>query len=280
MMALGNRQIVAFVWCLLCGGSLQSRGDEGDSLIQSEVRSSDSFRMVRVEYDSMGGNGEAWYAYEGRIWQRWETDYPRAELNFLFRLSELTSLVSNPVPMSLKLTDDRLFDYPFVFMSDVGWQTLSREEMRVLKVYLENGGFLWVDDFWGSAEWDHFERVCQRAFPEWEWRELAASHPILNAVYPLDSCPQVPARLFYENTGLDYDPPWIHRQPNGGAADLSQVHLKGLFNREGRMLAVATHNTDIADGWEREGEDKEYFERFSVRTYALGINILVYAFTH
>ena len=45
-------------------------------------------------------------------------------------------------------------------------------------------------------------------------------------------------------------------------------------------MAVATHNTDIGDGWEREGEDKEYFERFSVKSYALGLNIIVFALTH
>lgn len=279
-MAFRKEQFVVLLWSMMAWISPQSLSDEDFSLVHRGPVSNDSFQMVRVQYDSVGGNGEAWYAYEGRIWQRWETDYPRAELNFLYRLSELTSLISDPNPISLRLTDRRLFDYPFIFMSDVGWQTLSQSEMRSLKLYLANGGFLWVDDFWGSAEWDNFSTICEGAFPAWEWRELSESHPILKAVYPLDGCPQVPARLFYESTGLEYDPPWIHRQPNGGVADLSQVHLMGLFDAKERLLAVATHNTDIADGWEREGEDKEYFERFSVHTYALGINILVYAFTH
>ncbi len=236
--------------------------------------------MVRVEYSSSGGSGEAWYAYEGRIWQRWETDYPRAELNFLYRLAELTSLVPHPEPISLKLTDPELFDHPFLFMSDVGWQVLSRPEREALRRYLSQGGFLWVDDFWGRAEWGNFADICKKAFPEWEWRELDDEHPVYSMVYPLDGCPQVPARLFYETTGQVFDPYWVHRQPNGGDADLSQVHLLGLHDDRGRMVAVATHNTDIADGWEREGEDREYFERFSVHTYALGINILMYALTH
>ncbi len=247
---------------------------------ESSYATNDHFRMVRVEYDSTGGEGEAWYAYEGRIWQRWETDFPRAELNFLYRLTELTSLIPASQPLSLKLTDPRLADHPFVFMSDVGWQRLSDDEMAALRHYLEQGGFVWIDDFWGAAEWDNLERNFRAVSREWKWQDLPQDHTLLNMVYPLGECPQVPARLFFEMTGLPYDPPQVHRWPNGGAADLSQVHLRGLFNQSGRMLAVATHNTDIADGWEREGEDREYFDRFSVSTYALGINILLYAFTH
>jgi hypothetical protein len=54
----------------------------------------------------------------------------------------------------------------------------------------------------------------------------------------------------------------------------------GLFDSDGRLAAVATHNTDIADGWEREGEDREFFLRFSIQSYALSINIITYAMTH
>ncbi len=254
----------------------------GDSAqnFQSPAGNKDCFVIVRVRYDSLGGHGEAWYAYEGRIWQRWETDYPRAELNFLYRLAELTSIPTAPEPISLQLTDSAIFDYPFLFMSDVGWQVLSKEEKANLRRYLRQGGFLWVDDFWGKAEWRNFATISAEAFPDWEWRDIPGDHALLNIVYPLDRCPQVPARLFYETTGQSYDPYWVHRPPNGGDADLSQVHFKGLFDEKNRIVAVATHNTDIADGWEREGEDRDYFERFSIRAYALGINILTYAMTH
>ena len=62
--------------------------------------------------------------------------------------------------------------------------------------------------------------------------------------------------------------------------DLSQVHFMGLFDGEGQLMAVATHNTDIADGWEREGESQEFFNKFSIQSYAMAINIIVYAQTH
>ncbi len=240
----------------------------------------DVFTFVRIRYDSSGGYGESWYSYEGRDWERWETDYPRAERNLLFRLTELTSLKVNPDPVTLRLTDPRLFDFPFIFMSDVGWQVLSGEERSRLRRYLQRGGFLWVDDFWGDAEWDNFQRNVADLSGDWHWREIPKDHGILSIVYRLKECPQVPARIFYAQRRLSYDPPQIHRFPNGGAADLRQVHFKGLFDQRDRLLAVATHNTDIADGWERESESKEFFETFSINAYAMAINIIVYAQTH
>ena len=54
----------------------------------------------------------------------------------------------------------------------------------------------------------------------------------------------------------------------------------GLFDPDDRLMAVATHNTDIADGWEREGESRDFFDRFSIDAYAFSINVLVYAMTH
>ena len=103
---------------------------------------------------------------------------------------------------------------------------------------------------------------------------------ILQTVYRLKECPQVPARIFFVQTGQNWDPPGVHRSPTGGVEGVRNVRLMGLFDARGRLMAVATHNTDIADGWEREGESKEFFDRFSVHSYAMAINVLFYAMTH
>lgn len=252
---------------------------ERESLTPSDW-ASDAFTFVRVQYESSGGYGESWYRYEGRDWQRWETDYPRGEKNLLFRLNQLTSLRVQADPIVLRLTDSALFDYPFIFMSDVGWQQLSDGEVEALDKYLRRGGFLWIDDFWGEAEWQNLVRNTQRLGPTWSWKPIPDDHEVLHCVYSLKACPQVPARIFFEQTGLSYDPPAVHRFPTGDREGLRQVHFMGLFDSQGRLAAVATHNTDIADGWEREGEDHEFFTRFSIQAYALTINIITYALTH
>lgn len=238
------------------------------------------FTFVRVEYDSEGGYGEAYYDYDGRFWLRWQTDYPEAEQNFLYRIGQLTTIKVNPEPISLRLTDSRIYDFPFLYMCDVGWQRLTRAEARALRRYLLRGGFLWVDDFWGNAEWRNFERNMRDVFPEYDWRPIPNTHPILNIVFPLDQCPQVPAKIFWDSWRETFDHPDVHRQPAGGTRGVRTVNFRGLFDKSGRLMAVATHNTDIGDGWERETEHEEFFAEFSVKSFAMGINILTYALTH
>jgi hypothetical protein len=70
-----------------------------DSTTAPTGTADDVFTFVRIRYDSSGGYGESWYHYEGRDWERWETDYPRAERNLMFRLTELTSIKVDPNPI-------------------------------------------------------------------------------------------------------------------------------------------------------------------------------------
>ncbi len=239
-----------------------------------------TFTFVRVEYDSIGGYGESWYNYDGRTWRRWETDYPEAEENFLLRIGELSTIKVNPRPIALRLTDARLGDYPFIYMCDPGWMDLRKDEVAALRKYLLNGGFLWVDDFWGQAEWINLEQQMDRVFPELHWVDIPKSHAILHLVFPLDEPPQIPAKIFWDSFGTTYDDPQGHREPVGGIAGVQQMHFKGLFAEDGRLLAVATHNCDVGDGWERETENEDYFKIFSTKAYALSINIITYALTH
>ena len=271
--------ILRFVLILSCLG-LQSSIADSDTIGLQGQHPTDAFTFVRIKYDSSGGYGESWYHHEGRAWQRWETDYPRAETNLILRLKELTSMRVHKEPIVLELTEPRLLDYPFIVMSDIGWQVLSESERKSLRRYLANGGFLWVDDFWGDGERNNLMRNMGSLHPKWQWRTIPPKHPIFKIVYSLDACPQIPARIFFEQSGLNWDPPGVHRYPSGGSSGVNSVNFLGLFDDNNRLMAVATHNTDIADGWEREGESREFFQRFSIKSYAITINILVYAMTH
>lgn len=234
-----------------------------------------TFVPTRIEYESIGGWGEAYYGYDGRVWERWETDFPQAEQNFAKRLNELTSVVANRQPARRKLTHPALGDSPLIFMSDVGYMRLSNAEMQALRNYLENGGFLWVDDFWGDAEWASLERAMAGVLPGRRWRTLPIEHPIFHTVFDIEEMPQIPARDF---AGYDTaEPPWVHRFPQGS---LETPSIRAYTDDDGRLMAIATHNTDIADGWERESYGEWYFERFSTKSYRLGINIVVYALSH
>ena len=231
---------------------------------------SDVFTFVRIRYSSYGGRG-----YYGG-WRRgggWRTDWPASDLNFSFRLQQLTALKVEPDPRYLELTDPKLFDYPFIYIVEPGALGFSDAEVEALRRYLENGGFLMVDDFWGEAEWDNFYYEIRRVFPEREPQELPLEHPIFHCVYDLKKKPQIPS-IGHAWEGRYTGRTWERE-------DARTPHYKAIFDDDGRMMVVICHNTDLGDGWEREGEDFWYFREFSEKyAYPLGINIVVYAMTH
>ena len=233
--------------------------------------------LTRVVYDSIGGWGEAYYQFEGRVWARWETDYPQAEHNFAKRLRQLTRLNPAALPARRRLTDPDLGDFPLIFMSDVGYANFSPEDADALRDYLKNGGFLWADDFWGDAEWASLERFMKVVLPGNRWREVPIDHPIFHTVFEMDEMPQIPARSFAGRGLQTSEPPWVHRYPAGS---LERATMRGYFDDDGRLMVIGTHNTDVADGWEREAYGQWYFERFSTKSYRLGVNVYTYVLTH
>ncbi len=249
----------------------------------------DIFTFVRVEYSSGGGGGFGGMGFQRRGggrrggggyggWGGWRTDWPDSDLNFSLRLSQLTSIKVNPDPISLQLTDPELFDYPFLYMIEPGTGGLyfTDEEIVALRRYLFNGGFLMVDDFWGDWEWQVFYDQIKRVFPDREPEELGLDHEIFHCVYQLKEKPQVPGIQSWPGPGSNVT--W----EGGRHGDNTQtVHYKGIFDDKGRMMVIICHNTDLGDGWEREGENEDYFHEFSEKkSYPMGINIVTYAMTH
>jgi len=222
---------------------------------------SDVFTFVRIRYESSGGRG--------RGGGGWATDYPDSDLNFSYRLHELTSLEVDPNGKILELTDDELFDYPFIYIIEPGRMWLRDEEVTALRRYLNNGGFLMVDDFWGEDEYANLYENMKRVFPNREPVELPLEHEIFHCVYDLKKKPQVPS---------------IHAWYNGLTTerfDAEEAHYRAIFDDEGRMMVIICHNTDLGDGWEREGMDPQYFKEMSEKySYPMGINIVTYAMTH
>jgi len=209
----------------------------------------------------------------------WSTDYPRADVNLSIRLSELTktkvSLDPSGTPNHLvvRLTDDELFQCPFILMAEVGAAYFDEQEASRLRDYLVKGGFLWVDDFWGSQAWDNWEEQIAKALPPAEFpiKDMPSNHGLLRTQFQLKGIPQIPAIDFWFRSG-------------GGTsergADSAQIHARTISDKHGRIMVFMTHNTDISDSWEREGEDPSYFRMFSVEGYAVAINVLLYTMTH
>ena len=241
----------------------------------------DVFTFVRVQYTSyrnFGGYVDGGFGGFGGGGSGWDTDFPQSDLNFSFRLQQLTSFKVNPNPVALRLTDEELFDYPFIYMIEPGRGIyLSDEEVAALRRYLLNGGFLMVDDFWGDDEWDVFYQQIKRVFPDREPVELPIEHEIFRCVYKLKEKPQVPSYTSVDESLLARGITW--ERGHGSGAEIP--HFRAIFDDKGRMMAIICHNTDLGDGWEREGTSEWYFHNFCEnKAYPMGINIVTYALTH
>lgn len=253
----------------------QRRGSRGPSTDRGEVPEwsnepgfeKDAFVFTRVQYDS--GYGRGW----GRGGGGWATDYRDADLNFSFRLQQLTAMKVDPEGKVLRLTDQDLSSHPFLYMSEPGRLEFGDAEVKALRRYLLSGGFLMVDDFWGEDEYQNFYDEIKRVFPDREPQELPLDHPIFHCVFDLKEKPQIPNF----RTGEESQYTGITWERN----DARTPHYRAIFDDKGRMMVIICHNTDLGDGWEREGVYEYYFREFSEKkAYPLGINIVFYAMTH
>jgi hypothetical protein len=208
----------------------------------------------------------------------WGTDYPGADQNLSVRLSELTKIAvsrqanGQPNHLVVRATDDTLFQCPWVQMSDAGTAGFSDVEVERLRAYLLKGGFLWADDFWGDAALDHFTEQIARILPSDEYpaQDLGLDHALFNTMFHITKLPQIPSIRIWRP----------YRVTSERGAETVTVHFRAVADKQGRLMVFMTHNTDVADAWEREGEDRDYFLHFSPDGYAVGINTLLYTMTH
>jgi hypothetical protein len=211
--------------------------------------------------------------------QGWWTDYPAADVNFSIRLSELTKTrvsrtsSDDPNHLVVRLTDDLLFQCPFIEMEDVGTARFSDEEVRRLREYLLKGGFLWVDDFWGEAAWAQWVEEIERVLPKTEYpiRTVPMDHAVYRVFFQVPQLPQIPSINFWRRNGGA-------TSERGSESAIPQMY--SISDSNDRIMVLMTHNTDISDAWEREGEDPRFFYQFSPNGYAVGINVLMYTMTH
>jgi len=232
----------------------------------------DVFTFARIQFRSPGRPALV----------SWMNDYPDADLNLSYRLHELTSMEVDPDARVLKLTDPDLFNYPFIYGEQVSFMELSEEEVGVLHNYLQSGGVFMVDDFWGEDAWKHLVSQIEHVLPGRSWVELTIEHRIFHTIFDLHgpmNTLQSPSIHFWQRNKDSASPnARVSRNRGPGSEDM---HVRAWLDDHQRIQVLAINNSDDGDGWEREGENEEYFHLFSEkRAYPLAINILFYLMTH
>ncbi len=258
---------------LVLAGSVdaQRRGGRGGFSIRPAVPEDfdGSWQFCRVAFrQNRSGDGGGW-----------SVDFPRADINMSIRLAELTKTTvsfsgpQEPKHVVIRLTDETLFQCPFIMMTEVGAAYIDDVEAEALRNYLLKGGFLWADDFWGEYAGEMWAEQIGKALPpsQYPQKDLPKDHPLFRAIFDIGGVPQIASIGFWLGSG-------------GGTSERYQdsaiAHARGIFDSLGRIMVLSTHNTDIGDSWEEEASNPQYFYEFSTKGYAFGINAIVYGMTH
>ena len=174
----------------------------------------------------------------------------------------------------LQLTDEATLAHcPFIMMTEPGGTYFDEAEAASLRKYLQKGGFLWADDFWGEYAFLHWENEIRKALPSADYPlfDVPLDHPLFHVLYDVREIPQIPSIGFWRGPGSN---------TSERGSDSAVPHVRAIADREGRVMVVMTHNTDFGDAFEREGDSRAYFEAFAGPGYAFGIDVLLYAMTH
>jgi len=199
-------------------------------------------------------------------WPRWRADWPEAEMHFNAGLNRLTRTDVAPEGLIVRMSDEDVFDYPWLYAVEVGSMALSSDERGLLREYLLRGGFLMVDDFHGVYEWQQFEAVMSQVFPDRVIKELNDDNEAFHVLYDLDEREQIPGiRALMSNRTYE----------KGGRFP----RWRGITDDDGRLMVAINFNQDIGDAWEH-ADDARYPAPLTAQAYRLGINYVLYAMTH
>lgn len=250
---------LAAVLAALAAGLAGSQSLRGGGEAPAMQRPEAEFHMARLAYDGRGCAGS-----RGWCNPMWAIDYPYAEAHFLPALERMTRIDVAADSQHLQLQDDRIFDYPWLFVQQVAqgrWRP-SQAEVERLREYLLRGGFLVVDDFHGEAEWRWFEEIARRILPGRPIVDIPQDDMLMNILFSLDERTQIPGE---RHLG------WQRMQ--------GPPHWRGIYDERGRLLVAINHNIDMGDAWEH-ADDAHYPAPMTATAYRFGVNYVIYAMTH
>jgi hypothetical protein len=256
--------------CLLIGLSLLVFSAIGQSRLGAVPHYSGSekamrkgpgeFTFVRTIYNS---------AFDGRRGGSWAVDYPEADYHFIMGVRDWSGSNLNIAaePKQLEILDEKLFDFPLIYFVEPGYLELSQEEASRLREYIDRGGFLFLDDFWGDYEWDNVQEQMRKIFPEYKIVDLPPDHTIFHCYFDINEVVQVPGIGSWLGRGVTHE--------KGGIIP----HYMGIQDKDGRVVVFVARNCDLGDAWEWI-DDARYPLKYGLAAYKVGINVIIYAMSH
>jgi hypothetical protein len=250
------------------GGGYQRRfGLPPAGVYETAGDSKHEFAWSRLRYTPLGGSFGG-FGYSRGGFNTWSRDYPKADITFLAALRRLTRVDARSYQQVVDLETEDIFNFPFVYAVQVQSWTFSEQQASRLRDYLLKGGFLMVDDFHGTADWESFLRGMRMVLPAdgYPITDLADGDEIFHVLYDIGQRFQVPGEQ-YVQTGRTYEkdgyvPKW-----------------RAIRDNKGRVIVAICHNMHLGDAWEW-ADDAEYPEPFASMAFRVGIDYVMYSMTH
>jgi hypothetical protein len=241
-----------------------------DFPVPSDWGQKTEWTRARLRYPATG-TLHGWYDNRGEPVDggplNWTIDYPRSDRHLLQGVRRLTRIDTRSVEQVVDLDgQDDVYNWPMMYAVEVGHWNLTDEMAEQLRDFLLRGGFLMVDDFHGTVEWNVFLRSMNKVFPDRKVVDLDNKDAIFHVIYDLDDRFQVPGWQWsvsgktYEYDG--FDPKW-----------------RGIYDDRGRVMVAICHNMDLGDAWEWS-DDPRYPEKWASLAYRIAMNYFMYDLTH
>jgi uncharacterized protein DUF4159 len=197
----------------------------------------------------------------------WTMDYPRSDRHLLQGIRRLTRIDTRSVEQVVDLDgQDDIYNWPSLYAVEVGHWYLPHGQAAQLREFLLRGGFLMVDDFHGTQEWQVFLDGIKKVFPDRDIVEIDNNDSIFHTIFDLDQRFQVPGAQ-YLGSGRTYE------------KDGYEAHWRGIYDDKGRVMVAICHNMDLGDAWEWS-DDPRYDEKFAGLAYRIAVNYWIYDLTH
>ena len=236
--------------------------DDGEPLITPlDAGEKTEYQFTRLRYNQYRG-GSGYWGVRGS----WSTDYPKADRQFVQGVRRLSRLHVRSVEEVVDMDSDEIFNHPWIYGVEVGHWDLNEKQAARMREYLLKGGFLMVDDFHGSIEWEIFKKGLSAVFPDRSVVDIDNKDQIFHVLYDLDERFQIPGIVMFY-TGRTWE------------QDGKDAAWRAVYDDKGRIMVAICHNMDIGDAWEH-ADMPEYPEHYASLAYRIGLNYIIYSMTH
>jgi hypothetical protein len=255
--------LAATAWCAVVWA--QRTGDFGFGNDESASNIKAEFYWSRLAYSTTIASNFGGYG-EHRWRSSWSRDYPKADRQFLIAMHRLTRIDGRPTEQVVTLDSEEIFNYPWIYAVQVQTWTFTDAQAKRLREYLLKGGFLMVDDFHGTEDWENFMNGMRQVLPDYPVEDLQSGDEIFHTLYDIDDKMQIPGEQYvwsgrtYEKDG--YQPKW-----------------RAIRDGKGRIIVAICHNMHLGDAWEW-ADDPNYPETFASMAFRVGLDYILYGMTH